>query len=94
MAAGLPVLGSQVSGTEDWVVAGRTGWLFPPGDVEAFVQALAAAGDTSLADLKRLGGQARQMVEQQASIPAVVDSLQDTYRRLLAGHAPVAARLS
>ena len=32
MAAGLPVLGSRVSGTEDFVVAGHTGWLFPPGD--------------------------------------------------------------
>jgi L-malate glycosyltransferase len=82
MAAGLPVVGSQVSGTEDWVIEGRSGWLFPAGDLQSYVKALTAAGSCTAEELQQLGRQARRMVEEQASIPAVVDALQSTYLRL------------
>lgn len=82
MAAGLPVVGSQVSGTEDWVIEGRSGWLFPAGDLQSYVNALSAAGNSTAEDLQQLGRQARRMVDEQASIPAVVDALQHTYVRL------------
>ena len=85
MAAGLPVVGSRVSGTEDWVIDGRSGWLFAMGDLEAYVRALSAAGACSLAELRQLGRQARRLVDEQASIPAVVDTLQRTYRQLESG---------
>jgi L-malate glycosyltransferase len=89
MAAGLPVVGSCVSGTEDWVIDGRSGWLFPAGDLQGYVRALGAAGDCSLDDLRRMGRQARRMVDEQASIPAVVDALQRTYRELASGEVAV-----
>lgn len=82
MAAGLPVVGSQVSGTEDWVIEGRSGWLFASGDEQAFVRSLVAVGSCTQAELQQLGRQARRMVDEQASIPAVVDALERTYLRL------------
>lgn len=87
MAAGLPVIGSCVSGTEDWVIDDRTGWLFPPGDLAAFIGVLERVGRMDVHALYRHGGAARQLVTDRASIPAVVDALQATYRRLEAERA-------
>lgn len=86
MSAGLPVVGSRVSGTEDWVVDGSTGWLFPPGDVQALAQQLSQVAETSAEELQRRGAQARAWVERSASIPAVVSTLQATYVQLDRGH--------
>jgi len=41
MACGLPVVGSRVSGTEDHVRDGLTGFLFEPGDVDGLADILA-----------------------------------------------------
>lgn len=86
MAAGLPVIGSEVSGTEDWVVNGQTGWLFRPGDekgLRAALAEMAAAGDD---ELRRLGGRARLHICERASLEVVVQNLSDTYTRLRQGH--------
>jgi L-malate glycosyltransferase len=79
MAAGLPVLGSRVSGTEDFVVARRTGWLFPPGETEALAWCLNEVADATSAELVRLGANARELVTQRASIGSVVDRLLSVY---------------
>jgi glycosyltransferase involved in cell wall biosynthesis len=41
MASRLPVLATCVSGSQQVVVAGETGWLVPPGDVDQLRQAMA-----------------------------------------------------
>ena len=46
MAAGLPVIGTAVEGTEDLVVPGQTGWLVPPHDVAALHRAFLEAIDS------------------------------------------------
>lgn len=79
MAAGLPVLGSKVSGTEDFVIDGRTGWLFPPADVDAFARSLAQAAEGGIDELRRRGREARALVDERASIRSVVDQLQSVY---------------
>jgi L-malate glycosyltransferase len=86
MAAGLPVVGSQVSGTEDWVMDGRTGWLFPAGDRAALVQMLRAVNEAGLAEVRRRGEQAHDWIERSASIAAVVHALQTTYLQLERRH--------
>jgi len=58
-AARLPVIAAGVEGVREAVVAGETGWLVPPGDVNAFVTIILER----LADrpaLRRFGEQARQ----------------------------------
>ncbi len=42
MACGLPVVASSVGGIPEFVVAGRTGYLIPPGDPNAMVECLKA----------------------------------------------------
>jgi glycosyltransferase involved in cell wall biosynthesis len=43
VVAGLPVVAASVGGIPDYVVQGKNGLLFPPGDQEAFVSALREA---------------------------------------------------
>lgn len=71
MSAGLPVIGSRVSGTEDFVHTGDTGWLFEPADVAQLTACLQAAGEMDAEQLTALGRNARAAVESRASIAAV-----------------------
>jgi L-malate glycosyltransferase len=86
MASGLPVLGSRVSGTEDWVIDGRTGWLFAPGDAQGLVLALRSIAEGGVPEAQRRGEQARAWIDRSASIEAVVKALQVTYLQLDSRH--------
>ncbi|OGB91131.1 MAG: hypothetical protein A2Z31_08515 [candidate division NC10 bacterium RBG_16_65_8] len=49
MAAGVPVLSTDVGGVVDLVAHGETGWLVPPGDPEAMARAIQhLVGDQAL----------------------------------------------
>jgi glycosyltransferase involved in cell wall biosynthesis len=66
MAAGLPVVASSVSGIPEVVEDGESGWLVPPEDVEALVEAL----EEALADpgeAHRRGQSGRRWVEAAAN---------------------------
>lgn len=82
MAAGLPVVGSRVSGTEDWVVNGQTGWIFSPGDEAGLKQALADMARAGAQEWRRLGMAAQRRIREEASVDVVVRVLCDTYARL------------
>lgn len=43
VVAGVPVVGSQVGGIPDYVVPGKNGLMFPPGDLQQFVEAIRMA---------------------------------------------------
>lgn len=75
MSSGLPVLGSRVSGNEDFIVEGRTGWMFTPGDEESYVSALQRVCATSEQAMAMMRSQALAMVQSRASIRHVGDSL-------------------
>jgi glycosyltransferase involved in cell wall biosynthesis len=81
MACGLPALASRVSGSEDFVVPGRNGWLHDVGDVAAVAAALRAAALLPPDELAALGRAARADVEAQASLGRVVGRLVELYRR-------------
>ena len=80
MAAGLPVVGTRVEGTEDLVTPGQTGWLVPPGQSGPLADALLEAATGP--DRRRTFGRAgRARVEAEFTPEAVVSS----YERLWAG---------
>ncbi|MST93993.1 MAG: glycosyltransferase [Pedosphaera sp.] len=43
VVAGVPVVASNVGGIPDYVLPEKNGWLFPPGDLAAFVSAIRSA---------------------------------------------------
>jgi L-malate glycosyltransferase len=79
MACGLAVIGSRLSGTEDFVMPGQSGWLFEPGDGEGLTKALQALAVTSPASLREMGLNAKQHILTTASLPAVTDELLKLY---------------
>lgn len=79
MASGLPMIGSRVSGTEDFIEPSVHGWLFPPGDLPALVECLRAAHQLDRDRLAAMGEAARQRVQATASIPAVTKQLLACY---------------
>ena len=73
MAAGLPVVASDVGGVPELVVDGVTGLLVPPGDPAA----LAAALERLLADAalrRRLGAAGRERAEERFDVRAARDA--------------------
>jgi glycosyltransferase involved in cell wall biosynthesis len=79
MASGLPALASRVSGSEDFVVPGRNGWLFEVSDVSALAAALREAKTLPPESLTAMGRQARADVEAVASLDIVAGRLQALY---------------
>lgn len=79
MASGLPVLASRVSGSEDLVQPGQTGWLHEPGDVDGLAAALRAFDALGDAELARMGRNARAAVERHAASDRVIDRLLAVY---------------
>ncbi len=61
MSAELPVLASRIGGVSELVQEGRTGWLAPPGDADAWHAALDALSDAR-AQLPAMGRAARERV--------------------------------
>jgi glycosyltransferase involved in cell wall biosynthesis len=85
MAAGLPVVSTDVGGVHEVVVDGETGRLVPPGDAAALAAALAAvSGDASLR--ARYGQAGRARVEERFSLPGWRAAHLDLYRRLASGY--------
>jgi L-malate glycosyltransferase len=79
MAAGLPVIGSRISGTEDFVVPGETGWLFEPGHGDELAQCLAMAAVAGVPALRAMGEKAQQRIVSTASLEAVSRKLISCY---------------
>ena len=84
MAAGRPVVATDVGGTNEAVVDGVSGLLVPPADSKA----LAAAINVVLADPARaadLAAAGRARVHEFFSAEAMVRGVQDIYQELLGG---------
>jgi glycosyltransferase involved in cell wall biosynthesis len=81
MASGLPTIASRVSGSEDFVVTGRNGWLFEPSDTAALADCLRQAAALPANELRALGAAARADVEAAAAVESVVEKLLSVYRR-------------
>jgi glycosyltransferase involved in cell wall biosynthesis len=83
MAIGRPVLASRLGGLPELVSAEETGLLVPPGDVDAWREALAAA----LADperMRRLGEAGRRRAAREFGLERHVASVEALYREVAA----------
>lgn len=75
MACGLPVIGSRISGTEDFVVPEETGLLFESGRSEELAKCLASFSISGGTALRLMGECARRRVVSIASLEAVTGEL-------------------
>jgi glycosyltransferase involved in cell wall biosynthesis len=81
MAAGLPVVAARAGGPMEILTDGKTGLLYPPGDVDALASLLRRlADDVELRS--RLGAQARKVVVMY-SPERVAEQIVDVYEQVL-----------
>jgi len=81
MAAGRPAVAARCGGLPEVVVDEETGFLVPPGDVDAFSRRVVQLlSDMALS--ARMGLAARRRAEQAFAVDAHADAVFDVYRRL------------
>jgi glycosyltransferase involved in cell wall biosynthesis len=81
MAAGIPVVATDIAGNRDLVVPGETGFLLPVGDAGQFArQTHKLLEDRELA--RRFGEQARRRMAQEFSIEKMIDRHCELYEQL------------
>lgn len=82
MAAGLPIVASDVGGIPEVLRDRRSALLVPRGDADAFVAGVRELlADPGLA--RRLGAEARRFIENEYSLDTAVARLEQTYRGLV-----------
>jgi glycosyltransferase involved in cell wall biosynthesis len=82
-ATGLPIVATAVGGNGEVIVDGQTGFLVPPGDSEALMQAMLRLMDLSPEERVRMGLAGRAHVEANYSLERVVDQWEKLYQELL-----------
>ncbi len=86
MSCGVPVVATAVGGVPEVIESGKTGWLAPADDQDAFADLV--RGALSNRDAARaMGERARADVERRFSRDGVVSLYENLYRRVLAAHA-------
>ncbi len=83
MAAGKPVVATNIGGNPEMVVSGVTGYLVPPADSGSLAEAIASLLNDP--DMRRsMGENAKLQVAQRFSIPAMVKGYEHLYQNLAA----------
>ncbi|QEA12481.1 glycosyltransferase [Comamonas flocculans] len=81
MALCRPVLSTYVAGIPELVQPGRTGWLFPPGDVGALADAMQACLAAPPGELQAMGDAARERVLKRHDVDAEAAKLHALFAR-------------
>ena len=80
MACGLPCVAARASGSRELIVSGRTGYTYEHGDTQGMAKALSLCLEP---EGRRLGAEARRLVEARYSIRAIAERYEELYARLL-----------
>lgn len=80
---GRPVIASAHGGTTETILEGKTGWLVPPEDVEAWTSALARALDAGPGQLDAMGALGANRGRQLYSAEAMCAATLAAYERVL-----------
>jgi glycosyltransferase involved in cell wall biosynthesis len=84
MAAGVPVLSTDVGGVGDLVTHGETGWLVPPADPSALARGIERLlRDPALR--RRLAGAARPVALERHHVKGLIHRMETLYADVLAG---------
>jgi glycosyltransferase involved in cell wall biosynthesis len=86
-AIGRPVIAAAHGGTLETVVEGETGWLAPPGDAEAWAEALARALDLGPKDRAAIGASAMRRARTLYRTEAMCEATLNAYERVLEARA-------
>ena len=82
-ALGRPIVASNHGGAQETVIEGETGWLFPPGDVDALATLLDQVLNLSGEDRAVLSDKAIANARENFSKQAMCDKTLDVYREIL-----------
>ncbi|NQV47653.1 MAG: glycosyltransferase family 4 protein [Rhodospirillaceae bacterium] len=82
-ALGRPVIATDHGGARETVIEGETGWLVPPGDVDALVKALEHILSLDQAARKRLSDRAIEHVSRNFSRRSMCDKTIAVYNQVL-----------
>lgn len=83
MSMELPVISTDVSGANEVVLPGVTGWIVPPRDKDALLKVMLDAAATDLADLSEMGRRGRMLVSDRFERCWYQEQLLNFYRGLL-----------
>jgi glycosyltransferase involved in cell wall biosynthesis len=76
------VIASRAGGLPDKVLPGVTGWLVPPGDVDALARALEEAAGAGEA-LARMGEAGAELVRREFAWPVIANRQIEIYEELI-----------
>lgn len=79
MALGLPVISTRCGGMDELITDGKTGWLVPTRNPQAFADAIGNFKSLSLKDLNNVTGAARKKVTYQHSEKKMVEDMVKLY---------------
>lgn len=82
-ASGLPSVATDVPGTREVLVHGRTGLLTPPGATAALARTMTMLMQASVRERRSMGNLARMHVSEQFGIEAILDRWTEIYSELL-----------
>jgi glycosyltransferase involved in cell wall biosynthesis len=81
MACGVPCVTTDVGDAAN--IVGDTGAVVPPGDTDALYEALRTVAAKSKVERNKLGAAARRRVQEEYSLPSVVEEYRQTYQALM-----------